>query len=53
MEIISVNGGLLTNLEVLEHIKARKEQRGNVDKGRVDFQHRAAIEIKVSSLATT
>lgn len=47
MEVITANDGVLTNQEVLEHIKSRKDQRGAADKNRVESQHRESIEIKV------
>lgn len=49
MEIVSLNDGLLTNLEVLEIIKERREARTILGESKlgVETQHREYVEQKV------
>lgn len=47
MDIKSQNDGLLTNLEVIDLIKERKEQRDRPFGHQIDLQPRIALEHKV------
>jgi hypothetical protein len=56
MQVIEANHGLLTNVEVLDLLVERKQQRlqhqqlnPTSDRQKIDFQHRLAIENKVST----
>ncbi len=55
MQVIEANNGLLTNIEVLDLLRERKQQRlqqqasFSTDRQKIDSQHRLAIENKVST----
>jgi hypothetical protein len=58
MQVIESNHGLLTNVEVLDLLIERKQQRlqhqqlnPTTDRQKIDFQHRLSIENKVSSFS--
>lgn len=56
MQVIEANDGLLTNIEVLDLLWERKQQRiqqqstFSTDRQKIDFQQRLAIENKVIAL---